>query len=224
MDAYTIEQFDYTNPEHVDAIIKIHTEVLPDSFIVKMGGVFMREFYYKILLQKGNLVNFLFRLNGEVVGIIVTNKKPYSLIRSSSKGLYHKLIYILMKCMVANPKRIMTLIEVLLYKPDPLLKKFEETGLAFEILTIGVTEKFRSIKIEGVKISHWLLYTVCKYYDDLKAERITGQILKSNIAAQKFYANYQANYIQSTVSESRVIMDLPVSNVLTPLSLLIKKK
>jgi hypothetical protein len=222
MTTYTIERFDYTNKEHVDNIIKIHINVLPESFIVKLGYPFMKEFYYKVLVQSGNIVNFLFRLNGEIVGIIVTNKKPYSLIKSSCKGQYHKLVYLFIKCILTKPKSIITLIEVLLYRPDPLLKQFEETGLAFEILTIGVTESVRNIKVDNVKISHLLLYTVCKYYDNLKAEKITGQILKSNIAVQKFYANYQANYIQSTTSKSRVIMDLSVSNVLAKLSLLVK--
>jgi hypothetical protein len=220
MESYEVIEFDSKNSNHLSSIIRIHSEVLPDSFVVKMGDDFMTEFYYKVLVESGNLVNFLFKLNGEIVGIIVTNKKPYSLIKSSSKGYYHKLLYILIKCIIRKPKRIFTLIEVLLYKPDPLLKKYEETGLAFEILTIGVIESCRSLKINGIKISHMLLQSACKYHYDRKANKITGQILKSNIAAQKFYANYQANYLQSSTSGHRVIMDLPLTNVVSKQTLI----
>jgi hypothetical protein len=100
------------------------------------------------------------------------------------------------------------------YRADPLLKIFEDSGSAFDILTIGVIEEYRNLVIkDNLKFSHLLLKHTVDYYKDKGYNRRTGQILKCNKSGLGFYAKYDADFIQSSVREFGVILDLPIDKV-----------
>lgn len=209
----SIVEFNPANREHMKRIIAIHSAVLPDSFVVRMGPLFMRKFYYSALTRIGFLKSYLAVYNNHIVGILVTNRKPYSLIRSALKKYFFTFSFAVAFALISRPSRLGVLIETTRYKPDPLLKKFEDEGVSFEILTIGVEADFRSLKVDDMKLAHHLLKRVVNDFKSEGFERVTGQILKSNEGALRFYAKYNASYPQSSVREHAVIMDLPVSNV-----------
>ena len=211
---FKIVEYNQENKEQMNFICSIHAEVLPDSFVVKMGNLFMKGFYYNLLPKLGFLKCYLAQYKGRYVGIIVTNKKPFSLIRSSMSYYFFRISCIVIFSILSKPSRLKTLIEVIKYKPDPLLKKFENSGKAFEILTIGVLNKYRRIFVfENKKISHLLLKHAAKVYKKGNYNKVTGQILKSNRMALGFYETFKANFIQSSVRKHGVILDLPLSNI-----------
>lgn len=215
MKGFKIVEFNPDNKEQMNFLCSIHSEVLPDSFVVEMGTLFMKGFYYKALPKLGFLKCFLATYENKYVGIIVTNKKPFSLIRSSVPSHFLSIGFIIAWSILMKPARFKTLMDVMRYKPDPLLKAFEDSGKAFEILTIGVLNDYRKVLItEKEKISHLLLKHVANYYIENKCEKITGQILKSNNMALKFYETFNADFIQSNVREDGVILDLPIKNIL----------
>lgn len=87
--------------------------------------------------------------------MIVTNKKPFSLIRSAIPIYFWRISFVMSTAMITSPKRIKTVLNLLKYKPDPLLKAMEDSKTAFEILTIGVLNDYRKVYItEKEKISH----------------------------------------------------------------------
>jgi ribosomal protein S18 acetylase RimI-like enzyme len=213
MNEISIVKFDAGNQKQMDVMASIHRAVLPDSFVVLMGNTFMKKFYYNVLPRLGYLNCFLAELNNEYVGIIVTNKKPFSLIRSSIPYHFFRITWVMVLALISNPKRIKVVIDLLKYKPDPLLKTFEDTGTAFEILTIGVLEEYRSVSVGNRKISHLLLGHIVDYYKKENYNKITGQILKSNKSALGFYSKYNASFIQSSVRDYGVILDLDINNI-----------
>jgi ribosomal protein S18 acetylase RimI-like enzyme len=211
---FEIIEFDPYNKKQMNLITSIHKSVLPDSFVVMMGPVFMKNFYYLSLPQLRFLKCFLALYEGKFVGMIVTNRKPFSLIRSAIPHRFVRICWVMGISLLSNFRRIKVLADLIKYKPDPLLKKFEDSGKAFEILTIGVLEEYRNITLDdGMKISHKLLKHVVQYYKDLGYAMITGQILKSNKGALGFYRKYNANFIQSSVRDFGVIMDLAIKNI-----------
>lgn len=210
----SIRVFNPDDVEHRERIISIHSAVLPESFVVRMGPIFMRKFYYSALTRIGFLKVYLADLDGQIVGILVTNRKPFSLIRSSLNSHFFTFAWAVGLSILTNPMRLATLIETARYKPDPLLKVYEDEGKSFEILTIGVVEEHRKLVIDELKVAHHMLRRVVDDYREEGFLRVTGQILKSNQAALKFYAKYNAAYPQSSVREHAVIMDLPVANVI----------
>lgn len=213
-DTFEIVVFNPNDKEQMDLICAIHSDVLPDSFVVEMGNIFMKKFYYKCLPEIGSLKCFLARYNGKYVGMIVTNKKPFSLIRSAIPIYFWRISLVMSASMLTGPKRIATIIKLLKYKPDPLLKQMEDSKTAFEILTIGVLNDYRKIYItEKEKISHLILKHAVSDYKNNGYKRITGQILKSNRMALGFYETFNANFIQSTTNEGGVILDLNIDNV-----------
>lgn len=213
-DKLNILVFDPDNKTHLRRIVEIHTAVLPESFVVRMGPIFMGKFYYTALVRIGFLKVYLAEHKNEIIGILVTNRKPFSLIRSSLKEYFFTFSWAVGLSILTNPLRLGTLIETARYKPDPLLKVYEDEGKSFEILTIGVEEPYRKLSVDGLKVAHHMLKRVVSDYKQEGFSRVTGQILKSNQAALKFYGKYNASYPQSTVREHAVIMDLPVANVI----------
>lgn len=214
MEKISIVDFNPDDADQMNVIAEIHKSVLPDSFVVMMGEMFMKKFYYKVLPKLNYLKCFLAFYDNRYVGMIVTNKKPYSLIRSAIPHHFFLIGWVMVVAVITDLRRIGVIIDLMKYKPDPLLKKFEDTGTAFEILTIGVIEKYRSITLSNnIKISHLLLKHAVDDYKSKKYDTITGQILKLNKGALGFYTKYQANFIQSSVRDYGVILELPIKNV-----------
>ena len=213
-DTFAIVDFNPDDKEQMNLICAIHSDVLPDSFVVEMGNIFMKKFYYKCLPKIGSLKCFLAQYNGKYVGMIVTNKKPFSLIRSAIPIYFWRIGFVMSAAMLTGPKRIKTVLNLLKYKPDPLLKTMEDSKTAFEILTIGVLNDYRKIYItEKEKISHRILKHAVNDYRNNGYKKITGQILKSNRMALGFYETFNAGFVQSATNEAGVILDLNIENV-----------
>ncbi len=210
---FNIVVFDPSDKEHMKRIIEIHTAVLPESFVVGMGPIFMRRFYYSALTRIGFLKSYLAIYKGEIVGMLVTNRMPFSLIRSSLKKYFFTFSWAVFLSILTKPTRLSTLIETARYKPDPLLKQYEDEGKSFEILTIGVVAEHRKLVVNDMKVAHHMLKRVVEEHKAAGFERVTGQIVESNQAALKFYGKYNATYHPSTVRVAAVIMDLPIENV-----------
>lgn len=210
---FKIVVFDPKDKEHLKRIIEIHSAVLPESFVVGMGPIFMRQFYYSALTKIGFLKSYLAMYQGVVIGMLVTNRMPFSLIRSSLKKYFITFSWAVFLSILTKPARLGTLIETARYKPDPLLKEYEEEGKSFEILTIGVVAEHRKRVIDDLKVAHHILKRVVEEHKESGFERVTGQIVESNKAALKFYGKYNATFHPSTVRDAAVIMDLPIENV-----------
>lgn len=61
----------FLDPERrddVDDVSALHEEFLSDSVVVKFGGAFLREFYYRTLVEDGLIQSTICRANGRVVG------------------------------------------------------------------------------------------------------------------------------------------------------------
>lgn len=214
MDNFEIIDFDHNNPEHLKTIGMLHGIFLPESNVPGLGRLFMNKFYYKILPETGLLKCFFAKYDNKVVGIIVTNKAPHSLISKGMKGNMLKLAFIVGTSILLRPTRIKFLLSQFKYKVDPLLKKYEDTGKAFEILTIGVLPEYRSVKFENnKKIAHKMVDHAISHYKKNGYKYITGQILKTNIAPLKFYQAYQAKYIDSSVRDTGVIMEVDLEKI-----------
>jgi hypothetical protein len=213
-DTFEIIEFIPEDNTQLDLICAIHSDVLPDSFVVKMGDIFMKQFYYKCLSNMGSLKCFLARYNGGYVGMIVTNRKPFSLIKSAIPTFFWRICFVMFVSILKDPRRIRTILNLLIYKPDPLLKTMEDSKIAFEILTIGVLADYRKIYItEHEKISHKILKHAVNDYKKNGYKKITGQILKSNRMALGFYETFNADFVQSTTNPDGVILDLNIENV-----------
>ena len=165
-------RFDPRDFQQMEVIVSIHKAVLPESFVVRMGNYFMKRFYYTVLPKMGFLNCLLLQYKGTYAGIIVTNIKPFSLIRSSIPSNFFTFCWVMCVSLLQLAQRFAVLFEVLKYKPDPILRSFEQTGTAFEILTIGVLSSFRQVlprakTMDFHELSLVLLHSVfdpCDYY------------------------------------------------------------
>lgn len=48
-----VVSLDYKNKEHICAVTKLHTELLPESVVSQLGNLFMKKFYYTRLTKDG---------------------------------------------------------------------------------------------------------------------------------------------------------------------------
>ena len=214
MDNFEIIDYDPDNPKHIESIGTIHGIVLPESNVPGLGKLFMNKFYYKTLPELGLLKCFFACSDSKIVGLIVTNKAPFSLIKQGMKKNTLKLMLIVGLSVLLNPLRLKFLFSQLRYKPDPLLKNYEDSGIAFEILTIGVLKHCRNIRFgDNKKISHRMVDHAITCYKKEGYKYITGQILKTNVAALKLYRAYEADYIDSSVRNTGVIMEIDLDKI-----------
>jgi hypothetical protein len=214
MKEFSIVDFDPNDEKQMDVISLIHTSVLPNSFVVQMGKTFMKKFYYRVLPKLGYLKCFLAKYENEYVGIIVATNKPFSLIRSAIRHHFILIPFVIFTSIVNDIRRVKVLLEILKYKPDPFMKKLEDSGNGFELLTIGVLEKYRNLILKNeMKISHLLLRHAVADYKNNNYRKLSGQILKSNKGALSFYSKYNAKFIQSMVREDTVLLDFNVDDI-----------
>jgi hypothetical protein len=218
---FEIIKLNYKNKEHLNAIAAIHSSVLPESNVPRIGPLFMKRFYYTTLVKKGIIKCFLASYNGKIVGILVSTTKPYSWMRMGMQGERLNLGFILMASVLQKPARLIYILKQLKFKLDPSFKEYEESKNTFEILTTGVLKEYRKVAIGDTSktalfsfnsIAHKLVDHVLSMYAANGFKYAIGQIIKSNKASQLFFSTYRAEFINSTVRSDSIIMKIDIDH------------
>jgi ribosomal protein S18 acetylase RimI-like enzyme len=119
----------------VQAAAALHAELLGHSPIPRLGGLFMRRFFYSTLVRDGLVRSSLYRSGGRYVGFLSITEKPFTFMSEGRRKHMIRLALVLGVALLARPARIAILWEILRrggreMPPDP-----DRTG---EILSIGV--------------------------------------------------------------------------------------
>ena len=88
------------NREYIEALTKLHSDLLPESAVSKLGSFFMRKFYYSTLVKKGLIDAYLYDCDGKYAGFISCTAYPFNFMKKGVLSSPFKLVYVL-KCSVA---------------------------------------------------------------------------------------------------------------------------
>ena len=135
------------NPEdrrHVAAAATLHSQLLPESFIPRLGNRFTREFYYAKLGASGLIHCALCVHNGKYVGLVVLTDRPDDFLGTGMRRHFLSLVLEVTWGIVCRPSRLGIVWSVLREKQGRTLRRAD--AATAEILTFGVVAPYRGRK------------------------------------------------------------------------------
>lgn len=171
----------------VDAIFRMHVDLLPQSRPSRLGRIFMKYFYLTTLVRLKIIQGLLFEFKNQYVGFSLFTKYPNRFIYLGIKKtpIYFMLVLILM--LLDKPKLLIEIISIIKEKRkisrNPI--NCNKTG---QWLTFGVDKNYlKYIDKKGRRISSILVDETIQWFDKQKFDRIIAAVRKNNIPAILFY-------------------------------------
>lgn len=203
MKSSNIIRLDYRVKEQVVAVARLHSQLLPDSPIHKLGRLFMTKFYYYKLIKDGLVICDLYKSNGRFVGLLSYTRCPFSFMR---KGLRRHLLYlvcILAICLMARPWRIKVLLDTL--AASSRRSRMDEEGTV-EFLSFGVLKPYRhTIDAEsGLRIADLLFLNGVDFFKKEGYKKVMLSIIKKkdNDGIFTFYQFYGVSFARDTGNQT----------------------
>lgn len=183
---------DPANSEHLAAAASLHLRLLPDSPVPKLGGLFMKKFYYNRLVRDGLVRCDLYQHDGKVVALSSYTEYPYTFMARGKKKNLLYLILLLIFVFITSPKRVRVAWTVA--RQARLRGRFEDNGFSGEYLSLAVLPEAVSFKDPqtGLRVPNALFERVIAYFKAKNFKEILLMIKKSNTQSQLFYQSYGA--------------------------------
>lgn len=199
MKSKNIVRLDYKIKKHIVAASWLHSELLPDSPIHKLGWNFMTKFYYNILVKDGLIICDLYKHNGRYLGFLSYTKRPFSFMREGKNKNFLYLLYILMISVITRPSRIKVLLDMLKVS-SRRNRNVEEDGVV-EFLSFGVLKPYRHIldQESGLRIADLLFQNGIEFFKNEGCKKVIFSIIKKdNEGIFTFYRFYGVSFIEDT--------------------------
>lgn len=131
---------DPRDPSHVAAAAALHAELLPESFVPRLGEPFLRAFYYPKLGASGLIEGALALAAGHAVGWIVWTDRPDDFLGAGARRHLPALALATLRAVAARPGRLAVIAKVL---REMRGRERRPAARALEILTLGVVADWR---------------------------------------------------------------------------------
>ncbi len=192
---------DPSNQEHIKAASELHALLLPESPIPQLGEVFMRKFYYPLLIKDDLMKCDLYKYEGEYIAFSVYTKQPFTFMSTAQKRHFFKLAIILFLSILRKPSRIGVILKA--SSVNSSRKNQDECDNTGEVLSFGVLEKYKSLKdtATGLRISNLLFENSLKYFKNEGFSFVRGEIQKKNLLSLLFWQSYKAVLSEKTPKE-----------------------
>lgn len=190
MESNKVISLDYKNQEQVQAVAKLHQELLSDSPIPQLGYQFMTKFYYTKLVEAGLINCDLYKHEGKYIAFSVYTKYPFTFMEEGKSRYFLYLTFLLCKILLFRPYRIKTIFKVLRINRKRQDRNNEDkTG---EMLSFGVLESYKYLRDEatGLRISNLLFERAIDYFKKEGLLRMQGEIKRKNKPSLLFWYSY----------------------------------
>jgi len=174
------------DPDQVDAIAQLHTELLPWSIPARLGHHFMTRFYFTNLAASDLISCDLYAHEGKYVGFNVFTKYPGSFMREGIRRHFFTLCRISARIFASVPRRLAALLGMV--QKDAWLRADQSVRAGYW-LTFGVLESYRRMKIDerGMRVSTALVQAMLDYFREEGFNRVDGGVERNNKSAIFFY-------------------------------------
>lgn len=199
-------RLEWDNAEHIRAACHLHRTLLPESILSKLGNLFLSKFYYSILVKEGLIDVYLYKQGNAYAGFIACTNSPFTFMDTGKKKHFLRIVLILMLSIALQPARLIHLTKM---KNDPSLASLQKTygnGIG-QFLSFGVLEEYRKVIDQELQLSipAALIKQVGLHFRNAGKKHYFLLVLKTNIAAKRFYDKHQGVALDSnTDSESMV--------------------
>jgi ribosomal protein S18 acetylase RimI-like enzyme len=180
-----LERLDPTNDVQVEAIARLHSELLPRSVGARLGHGFMTRFYFRRLPADGLIVCDLYREEDRYVGFSTYTREPDTFMARALRRHLLELLAVSLRTFLAKPRRIAVMAD-LLRRSRALPADGHRTGY---LLTIGVLDSYRGPRpADGeTRISVALIRAMLDFFRREGFDRVDGAVERENLRAIRFY-------------------------------------
>ncbi len=212
MSSGKIVELDWKNPAHLRAAAELHASLLPESFVARMGRLFMERFYYLDLVRAGLIRCDLFFTGGQAVGLSAYTPYPYDFMDRGRRKFFLKLAVLTILSLVLQPTRLGAVLSVSrLSKKRDLAPRDKEAG---EYLSLAVRASHTGDAEEstGLRASQALFAKAADFLRSQGCRRMFLVIKKSNFFAMRFHRERGAVPIEGDfVSEDCSLLAVTLS-------------
>ena len=202
LDQFMIEPVKHNNINQIDALTKLHLDLLPASKPSKLGKIFLEKFYLSTLIKHGCINGYSFRIKDKYVGFTLFTKYPNSFIYKAFSLEPFKYILIGLYLVFTKP--------IIMY--DTYIKgtkkiRRNKTQLNANIktgqwLTFAVKEEYlKHISKEGIRVSQYLVNEMINWFSNNNFSNIIAAVRKNNLPAIFFYKSMGFNVEDSELVE-----------------------
>lgn len=182
-----LERLEGTDREALDHVARMHSTLLPDSPIARLGPFFVRHFYYGTLVAD-NLVNCRVAYIGDTpVGFMSFTHRPSTFMAEGLRRHWLRLAGVLLWTALADPRRIGVMLWTFGLMRQRIGAPVPGEG---EMLSFGVEPEFRGAsgaQRTGRRISVELFDAARADLHALGVDRCCLVVRKENTAALAFY-------------------------------------
>ncbi len=196
---------DGKNSEQIDALVKLHTALLPESAVSKLGSFFMRKFYYSVLVEKGLIDPYLYDFEGKYAGFISCTDHPFYFMKKGMMSSPFRLFFVLLISILTSPGRIYTLLKML--SDDFPAEAKMELKFSGQFMSFGVLEEYRKHTAENSSktIPKSLMDEVFKHFKSKGINSFFLLVLESNERAIRLYKKYNCEILGQKAGKSLII-------------------
>ncbi len=199
----------------MNALVKLHKQLLPESYIPKLGLKFIKDFYYSKLTADGLIHGDLYCYDGKFVGFIFYTKYPKTFMNEGIKKHFLHLFFLIVYSVLLQPGLLKICFSVIL---ESFKRKSDgqNEGSALEegeILSFGVLDEYGFVedKETGLRISHLLFKKAVNFFKSNACSRFNLAVIKQNRKARLFYQACGGKIVDSgytSGSSHRLIFDV----------------
>ncbi len=182
-----IVDLDWKNSLHRRAAANLHAELLPDSFVARMGRLFMERFYYRDLVREGLIRCDLFLSGDQAVGLSAYTLYPYDFMDRGKRKFFLKLAVLTILSFVLQPARLGAVLSISrLSKKRDLTPRDKKVG---EYLSLAVRASHAADAEEstGLRASQALFARAADFLKSQGCRRMFLVIKKTNFFAMRFH-------------------------------------
>jgi len=174
------------NPDQVNAIARLHVELLPQSVPAQLGDYFMTHFYFTKLVELDLITCDLFAYDGDYVAFNVFTKYPDSFMRDGIRRHFFPLCLVAARTFASDPRRLGAVFDLLRKSAGLSSKRSDGAGYW---LTFGVLGPFRRLTIDerGTRISGSMVNAMLEAFRSAGFARVDGAVDRTNKHAIFFY-------------------------------------
>jgi len=177
-----LHTFSPRDPEQMEAFIRLHEITLPDSVPVQFGRRFMRDFYFRSLVEDGLIAGDLYQHEGRFVGYNLYTPFPHTFLREGIRRHFFALCALMPRVFASNPQPLLAIPHML--RNTGGMPEDRETGYW---LTFGVDPVARVVRVEGKPVARWLVERMFDYFREAGMRAVEGTVEAKNRAAILFY-------------------------------------
>jgi hypothetical protein len=197
----SIELLDPRNTADVDAVASLHAKYLSHSLIVRLGGRFLRNFYYRTLVEDDLIRCTICRVDNRIVGFISYTKYPNDFIARGVRRHFVWLAWVMLSSVVQRPQLLRDIWEAFVTMRTPREEISPEQGGVGEGISVATAEGYRDYVIPetGKRMPVQLFECMIQYFTDAGFDRLFVYVDPWNVASNRYCTAIGCRLVKTTL-------------------------